>query len=73
MVTRPFGFEGNRRVKTAEEGLKRLHETADTVIVIPNDRLMSVLERGTSMVDAFRVTDDLLRQGVQGGDAHGLG
>ncbi|MFN8122031.1 MAG: cell division protein FtsZ [Thermoleophilia bacterium] len=66
VVTRPFGFEGNRRVKTAEEGLKRLHETADTVIVIPNDRLMSVLERGTSMVDAFRVTDDLLRQGVQG-------
>jgi len=66
VVTRPFAFEGNRRVKCAEEGLKRLHEAADTVIVIPNDRLMSVLERGTSMVDAFRVTDDLLRQGVQG-------
>ncbi len=66
VVTRPFAFEGNRRVKAADEGLQRLHEAADTVIVIPNDRLMSVLERGTSMVDAFRVTDDLLRQGVQG-------
>ncbi|MFN8109706.1 MAG: cell division protein FtsZ [Thermoleophilia bacterium] len=66
VVTKPFGFEGARRVRAAEEGLQRLHEAADTVIVIPNDRLMNVLERGTSMVDAFRVTDDLLRQGVQG-------
>ena len=66
VVTRPFQFEGARRVATADTGLTALHQTADTVIVIPNDRLMHVLERGTSMVDAFRVTDDLLRQGVQG-------
>jgi len=66
VVTKPFSFEGKRRVEAAEEGVARLHETADTVIVIPNDRLMSVLERGTSMVTAFQVTDDLLRQGVQG-------
>jgi cell division protein FtsZ len=66
VVTRPFGFEGKRRTITADEGLARLQNAADTVIIIPNDRLMSVLERGTSMVDAFRVADDLLRQGVQG-------
>ncbi|MFP5451956.1 MAG: cell division protein FtsZ [Thermoleophilia bacterium] len=66
VVTRPFSFEGNRRLRTSDEGLDRLHETADTVIVIPNDRLMAVLERGTSMVEAFKVCDDLLRQGVQG-------
>jgi cell division protein FtsZ len=66
VVTKPFSFEGRRRVEVADEGIVRLHETADTVIVIPNDRLMSVLERGTSMVSAFQVTDDLLRQGVQG-------
>jgi cell division protein FtsZ len=66
VVTRPFGFEGNRRTKIADEGLSRLQAAADTVIIIPNDRLMSVLDRGTSMVDAFKVADDLLRQGVQG-------
>ena len=66
VVTRPFGFEGNRRTKTAEIGLEALQDAADTVIVIPNDRLMAVLERGTSMVEAFKVCDDLLRQGVQG-------
>jgi cell division protein FtsZ len=66
VVTKPFQFEGKRRTIVADEGIVRLHETADTVIVIPNDRLMTVLERGTSMVDAFQVTDDLLRQGVQG-------
>ncbi len=66
VVTRPFQFEGKRRTRVADEGIARLHETADTVIVIPNDRLMTVLERGTSMVSAFQVTDDLLRQGVQG-------
>jgi cell division protein FtsZ len=66
VVTRPFSFEGNRRLKVTEEGLARLHDSADTVIVIPNDRLMAVLERGTSMVEAFKVCDDLLRQGVQG-------
>jgi cell division protein FtsZ len=66
VVTRPFGFEGNRRTRIADEGLSRLQEAADTVIIIPNDRLMAVLDRGTSMVDAFKVADDLLRQGVQG-------
>lgn len=66
VVTRPFAFEGGRRTRTATEGLERLQESADTVIIIPNDRLMSVLERGTSMVEAFKVCDDLLRQGVQG-------
>ncbi len=66
VVTRPFGFEGGRRMRTSDDGLERLQETADTVIIIPNDKLMSVLERGTSMVEAFKVCDDLLRQGVQG-------
>ena len=66
VVTRPFGFEGSRRTEAAEVGLERLQGAADTVIIIPNDRLMAVLERGTSMVDAFKVCDDLLRQGVQG-------
>jgi cell division protein FtsZ len=66
VVTKPFAFEGKRRTVVANDGIARLHATADTVIVIPNDRLMTVLERGTSMVSAFQVTDDLLRQGVQG-------
>jgi cell division protein FtsZ len=66
VVTRPFGFEGSKRTRVAEAGLERLQGSADTVIIIPNDRLMSVLERGTSMVEAFKVCDDLLRQGVQG-------
>jgi cell division protein FtsZ len=66
VVTRPFAFEGSRRERAAEEGLKALEDEADTVIVVPNDRLMSVMDRGTSMVEAFGVCDDLMRQGVQG-------
>jgi cell division protein FtsZ len=66
VVTRPFGFEGSRRTEVATKGLDALQGAADTVIIIPNDRLMAVLERGTSMVEAFKVADDLLRQGVQG-------
>ena len=66
VVTRPFGFEGSRRGAMADQGVALLREQADTIIVIQNDRLLSVLERGVSMVDAFRVCDDLLRQGVQG-------
>jgi cell division protein FtsZ len=66
VVTRPFGFEGSRRTEAAMAGLEALQGAADTVIIIPNDRLMAVLERGTSMVEAFKVCDDLLRQGVQG-------
>lgn len=66
VVTRPFGFEGSRRGNMADQGVALLREQADTIIVIQNDRLLSVLEKGVSMVDAFRVCDDLLRQGVQG-------
>ncbi len=66
VVTRPFGFEGSRRGSMADRGIELLREQADTIIVVPNDRLLAVLERGVSMVDAFRVCDDLLRQGVQG-------
>ena len=66
VVTRPFSFEGSRRQGIAESGVSALRDQADTIIVIQNDRLLSVLDRGVSMVDAFRVCDDLLRQGVQG-------
>ncbi len=66
IVTRPFGFEGTRRAKQAEKGIEQLAGEVDTLIVVPNDRLLSVLERNTSMVEAFRVADDVLRQGVQG-------
>jgi cell division protein FtsZ len=66
IVTKPFGFEGSRRSAQAEDGINELARNVDTLIVIPNNRLLSVLERGTSMVDAFRVADDVLRQGVQG-------
>ncbi len=66
IVTKPFGFEGTRRSGQAEDGINELAKNVDTLIVIPNNRLLSVLERGTSMVDAFRVADDVLRQGVQG-------
>jgi cell division protein FtsZ len=66
IVTRPFQFEGSRRREQAEAGIQALAEEVDTLIVVPNNRLLSVLERGTSMVEAFRVADDVLRQGVQG-------
>jgi cell division protein FtsZ len=66
IVTKPFGFEGTRRARQADEGVAELAKQVDTLIVIPNNRLLSVLEKGTSMVDAFRVADDVLRQGVQG-------
>ena len=66
IVTRPFQFEGTRRREQAEAGIQALAEEVDTLIVVPNNRLLSVLERGTSMVEAFRVADDVLRQGVQG-------
>jgi cell division protein FtsZ len=66
VVTRPFAFEGSRRQGMADTGVNALRDQADTIIVIQNDRLLSVLDRGVSMVDAFRVCDDLLRQGVQG-------
>src|ERR671936_1120578 len=66
IVTKPFGFEGTRRLQAAETGIQALADEVDTLIVVPNNKLLAVLEKGTSMVDAFRVADDVLRQGVQG-------
>jgi cell division protein FtsZ len=66
IVTKPFGFEGSRRREQAEIGIQALKEEVDTLIVVPNNRLLSVLDKQTSMVEAFRVADDVLRQGVQG-------
>jgi len=66
VVTKPFSFEGGRRGQQAERGIEELREQVDTLIVIENDRLLQVVERKTSIVDAFRMADDILRQGVQG-------
>ena len=66
IVTMPFRFEGTRRRSQAQAGAEALREVCDTVIMIPNDRLLEVLDRSTSMLDAFRIADDVLRQGVQG-------
>src|SRR6266498_2752728 len=66
VVTRPFSFEGRRRGEQAERGLENLRDRVDTLIVIENDRLLQVVEKRTSIVDAFRMADDILRQGVQG-------
>ena len=66
IITKPFTFEGSRRAKQAEQGIEALAGEVDTLIVIPNDRLLEVLDQSTPMVDAFQVADDVLRQGVQG-------
>src|SRR5439155_1964621 len=66
VVTRPFSFEGRKRADQAEHGIQQLRERVDTLIVIENDRLLQVVEKRTSIVDAFRMADDILRQGVQG-------
>src|SRR3989440_7199028 len=66
VVTRPFAFEGRRRAEQAERGIENLREQVDTLIVIENDRLLQVVEKKTSIVEAFRMADDILRQGVQG-------
>jgi cell division protein FtsZ len=66
IVTLPFHFEGTKRKGQADQGVDELRKNCDTVIVIPNDRLLEVLDRSTSMLDAFRIADDVLRQGVQG-------
>ncbi len=66
IVTKPFGFEGTRRSEQGERGVTALAEEVDTLIVVPNERLLAVLDKQTSMVEAFRVADDVLRQGVQG-------
>ena len=66
VVTRPFEFEGATRARQAEEGIRKLREVVDTLLVIPNERLLSVVERRTSILDAFKEADNVLRQGVQG-------
>src|ERR671916_1365081 len=66
VVTRPFAFEGRRRSTYAEEGIKRLKENVDSLIIIPNDRLLQVADKRTSMMEAFKMADDVLRKGVQG-------
>ncbi len=66
VVTRPFSFEGRKRADQADGGIKQLRDKVDTLIIIPNDRLLQVVEKRTSIVDAFRIADDVLRQGVQG-------
>jgi cell division protein FtsZ len=66
VVTRPFTFEGRRRAEQAQMGIQELRDHVDTLIVIENDRLLQVVERTTSIVDAFKLADDILRQGVQG-------
>ncbi len=66
IVTKPFSFEGRKRAFQAEEGIRKLREKVDTLIIIPNDRLLQVSDKKTSILDAFRMADDVLRQGVQG-------
>ena len=66
VVTRPFTFEGSKRAKAAEEGIDQLKEHVDTLIVIPNDRLLETADRRVSLMDSFRLADDVLRQGIQG-------
>src|SRR4029078_7040565 len=66
VVTKPFDFEGTQRTRQAEDGIQRLREVVDTLIVIPHETLLSVIERRTSILDAFREADNVLRQGVQG-------
>ncbi|MBN1146531.1 MAG: cell division protein FtsZ [Anaerolineales bacterium] len=66
VVTRPFTFEGSRRIQSAEAGISKLKEQADTLIVIPNDRLLQIVDKRANLQQAFRMADDVLRQGVQG-------
>ena len=66
VVTRPFTFEGSRRIQSAESGIAKLKEQADTLIVIPNDRLLQIVDKRANLQTAFRMADDVLRQGVQG-------
>ncbi|MCS6776975.1 MAG: cell division protein FtsZ, partial [Chthonomonadaceae bacterium] len=66
VVTKPFSFEGPRRMRLAEEGVENLKSRVDTIIVVPNDKLLSVGDRRMTLVEAFKVADDVLRQGVQG-------
>jgi cell division protein FtsZ len=66
VVTKPFGFEGKKRRVAAEEGIQRLQEQVDTLIVIPNDRLLQICDEKVTMEEAFRVADDILLQGIRG-------
>jgi cell division protein FtsZ len=66
VVTKPFHFEGRRRMQQADQGLRELHECVDTVITIPNERLLHTVERGVTLASSFAVADDVLRQAVQG-------
>jgi len=66
VVTRPFTFEGRKRMNQAETGIQNLRGKVDTLITIPNDRLLQVIDKHTSIIEAFRIADDVLRQGVQG-------
>lgn len=66
VVTKPFSFEGRLRRNQADQGIDLLSQKVDTLIVIPNDRLLEIVDKKTSMIDAFRICDDTLRQGIQG-------
>ncbi len=66
VVTKPFNFEGKQRMKNAEGGIAELKQHVDTLVIIPNDRLLQVVNKGTTMLEAFRIADDVLRQGIQG-------
>ncbi len=66
VVTKPFNFEGKQRMKNAEAGIDELKQHVDTLVVIPNDRLLQVVNKGTTMLEAFQIADDVLRQGIQG-------
>ena len=66
VVSKPFLFEGRQRMKNAENGIEKLKANVDTLVVVPNDRLLSVVTKGTTMTDAFKIADDTLRQGIQG-------
>ncbi len=66
VVTKPFTFEGRKRMAQAEKGIAQLKDHVDTLIIIPNDRLLQVIQKNTSMVEAFKMADDILKQGVQG-------
>ena len=66
VVTRPFSFEGKQRAHNADKGINELQKNVDTLVIIPNDRLLTVVGKRTSILDAFRMADDVLRQGIQG-------
>ncbi len=66
VVTKPFGFEGKRRMENAEKGIAELKKYVDTLVIIPNDKLLKIVPKGTPIVEAFRCADDVLRQGIQG-------